>query len=168
MWLDGLVTNVDRTPRNANLLVWHQRLWLIDHGAALYQHHRGLDPAVHAERPFPQIREHVLLGCAGSILEAHARLAPRVDPSLLEQVVALVPDEWLAGQDPAVYVQYLSRRVGWRGVEEPGADVPGVGAVQVLDEGQGLLPGAAGPVLVAGGLLAFGAYSLAAARYAEI
>ena len=118
VWLDGLVTNVDRTPRNANLLVWHQRLWLIDHGAALYQHHRGLDPAVHAERPFPQIREHVLLGCAGSILEAHARLAPRVDPSLLEQVVALVPDEWLAGQDPAVYVQYLSRRVGWRGFAE--------------------------------------------------
>jgi hypothetical protein len=73
VWLDALTTNVDRTPRNPNLLIWHDRLWLIDHGAALYLQHGGLDPATHAERPFPLIAEHVLLPRAGSILEAHAR-----------------------------------------------------------------------------------------------
>ena len=79
VWLDALTTNVDRTPRNPNLLIWHDRLWLIDHGAALYLHHGGLDPVAHADKPFPLIKDHVLLPHAGSILEAHERLAPTVD-----------------------------------------------------------------------------------------
>jgi hypothetical protein len=62
VWLDAFTTNVDRTARNPNLLLWHERLWLIDHGAALYLQHGGLDPAGHAARPFPLIAEHVLLG----------------------------------------------------------------------------------------------------------
>ena len=112
VWLDALTTNVDRTPRNPNLLIWHERLWLIDHGAALYLQHGGLDPASHADRPFPMIREHVLLPCAGSVLEAHARLAPVVDRGLLEQVVGLVPVDWYAAADaPEVFVEYLSRRL---------------------------------------------------------
>jgi hypothetical protein len=111
VWLDALATNVDRTPRNPNLLVWHNRLWLIDHGAALYLQHGGLDPAEHAERPFPLIAQHVLLRYAGSILEAHERLAATVDRALLEEVVGLVPREWLAGENGEVYVEYLSRRV---------------------------------------------------------
>ena len=77
MWLDALTTNVDRTPRNPNLLLWHDRLWLIDHGAALYLQHGGLDPAAHADRPFPLIAEHVLLPRAGSILEARRAAARR-------------------------------------------------------------------------------------------
>jgi hypothetical protein len=111
VWLDALSTNVDRTPRNPNLLVWHGRLWLIDHGAALYLHHGGLDPAEHADKPFPQIREHVLLDCAGSITDAHERLGPRVDAALLNEVVGLTPSEWLQDQDPSTYVDYLLRRV---------------------------------------------------------
>jgi hypothetical protein len=114
VWLDALTTNVDRTPRNPNLLIWHERLWLIDHGAALYLQHGGLDPVVHAERPFPLIAEHVLLPCAGSIAEAHERLAPAVDRGLLEEVVGLVPGGWLAGGEagsPEVYVEYLTRRL---------------------------------------------------------
>jgi hypothetical protein len=112
VWLDALTTNVDRTPRNPNLLIWHDRLWLIDHGAALYLQHGGLDPAAHADRPFPLIAEHVLLPRAGSVLEAHERLAPAVDRALLEEVAGLVPGEWFAGGDaPEVYVEYLSRRV---------------------------------------------------------
>jgi len=106
VWLDALTTNVDRTPRNPNLLVWHGRLHPIDHGAALYLQHGGLDPA----RPFPQIREHVLLGCAGSILAAHERLAPLVDEAVLEEVVGLVPGDWLADQERRTYVEYLARR----------------------------------------------------------
>src|ERR687886_2953244 len=77
VWFDTLVTNVDRTPRNPNLLLWHRRMWLIDHGAALYLHHAGLDPIAHARRPFPAIAQHVLLPFAGSVAEADARLAPR-------------------------------------------------------------------------------------------
>jgi hypothetical protein len=110
VWLDALTTNVDRSPRNPNLLIWHDRLWLIDHGAALYLHHGGLDPAEHFERPFPLIAEHVLLAHAGSIADAHERLAPAVDRALLEEVTELVPAEWFAGDDPGVYVDYLGRR----------------------------------------------------------
>jgi hypothetical protein len=114
VWLDALTTNVDRTPRNPNLLIWHDRLWLIDHGAALYLQHGGLDPVAHADRPFPLIAEHVLLPCADSIADAHERLGPVVDHALLEEVVGLVPDGWLPGGEAGareVYVKYLSRRV---------------------------------------------------------
>ena len=90
MWLDALVTNVDRTPRNPNLLVWHDRVWLIDHGAALYFHHRDWEPEADAAKPFPAIADHVLLPCAGSILEADARLAERLTPEALRDAVSLV------------------------------------------------------------------------------
>jgi hypothetical protein len=108
VWLDAFLTNVDRTPRNPNLLVWHDQLWLIDHGAALYLQHAGLVPAEHADKPFPQIREHVLLSCAGSIEAADERLAPQIDRSLLERIVGLVPDDWRGGEP---YVEYLLRRL---------------------------------------------------------
>src|SRR5579862_5554771 len=94
VWLDALTTNVDRTPRNPNMLIWHDRLWLIDHGAALYLQHGGLDPVAHAERAFPLIAEHVLLPCAGSIRDAHERLAPVLGAAVLEEVVGLVPPGW--------------------------------------------------------------------------
>lgn len=112
IWLDALTTNVDRSPRNPNLLLWHDRLWLIDHGAALYLHHAGLNPAQHAERSFPQITDHVLLPHAGSILEAHERLAPLVDQATLQAVTELIPDGWLvdAGAQ-ATYVEYLQLRL---------------------------------------------------------
>jgi hypothetical protein len=114
VWLDALTTNVDRTPRNPNLLIWHDRLWLIDHGAALYLHHGGLDPVAHADKPFPLIKDHVLLPHAGSILEAHDRLASIVDPARhIEQAVALVPGAWLTttGDTAETYVEYLNRRL---------------------------------------------------------
>ena len=111
VWLDALLTNVDRTAANPNLLVWHQQVWLIDHGAALYLQHGGLRPAEQATRAFPQIADHVLLPRAGSIAEADERLAPRVDRALLEQVVALVPGEWFTGDAAETYVDYLERRL---------------------------------------------------------
>jgi hypothetical protein len=98
VWLDALTTNVDRTPRNPNLLVWHGRTWLIDHGAALFRQHgsRPLASAVH--EPFPSIADHVLLGVAGPLDEADERLAGAAEAGLAT-AVALVPDEWL-GDDP--------------------------------------------------------------------
>ena len=85
VWLDALVTNVDRSARNPNLLCWHGRLWLIDHGAALYLQHAWQDPPADAQRAFPAVRDHVLLPLAGSLAEADARLAPRIDAATVER-----------------------------------------------------------------------------------
>jgi hypothetical protein len=105
VWLDALVENVDRTPRNPNLLRWHGRLWLIDHGASLFVHHGSADPLSLARRPFPAIREHVLLDVAGSVLEADARYAGRADP---RAAAGLVPSAWADG---APYAEHLERRL---------------------------------------------------------
>jgi hypothetical protein len=119
VWLDALTTNVDRTPRNPNLIVWHRRLYLIDHGSALYVQHTWKDPAEHARRPFPQVRDHVLLPFAGAIAAADERLAPMVDRSVLEGLAASIPDDWLPREpglaDPdahrRAYVDYLATRL---------------------------------------------------------
>jgi hypothetical protein len=111
VWFDALVTNVDRTPRNTNLLVWHDRLWLIDHGAALFFHHAPERAPGHERSPFPQVAEHVLLPFAGPIREADAELAPLVTPELLRAIAAAVPQEWLGEEDAAVYVDYLTGRL---------------------------------------------------------
>ena len=102
VWLDAWTTNVDRTPRNPNLLCWHGRMWLIDHGAALYLAHRGLDPTADAPKSFPAIAEHVLLGRAGPIAAPAA-----ATPAVVEAAAALVPDEWV--DQP--YAEYLVRRL---------------------------------------------------------
>jgi hypothetical protein len=109
VWLDALVTNVDRTAQNPNLLWWHRRLWLIDHGAALYWHH-GDGPADPAAA-FAPIAEHVLLPYAASIVETDARLAPLVTEEHLRRILGDVPGEWLDGKDPRMYVDYLARRL---------------------------------------------------------
>ena len=111
VWLDALTTNVDRSPQNPNLLLWHDRLWLIDHGAALYLQHAWADPPAEAQRPFPAIRNHVLLPCAGSIEEADARLAPRLGREVLERVLSSVPDDWFAPRARPEYLEYLRRRL---------------------------------------------------------
>ena len=111
VWLDALTTNVDRTARNPNLLVWHQRLWLIDHGAALYLQHAGLDPDRHAPRPFPPIADHVLLPGAASITEADTRLRGRLDPEAIAAAVALVPGDWMDADHSPLYVDYLQQRL---------------------------------------------------------
>jgi hypothetical protein len=110
VWLDALVTNVDRTAKNTNLLVWHGRLWLIDHGAALYFHHAAEPAPGHERTRFPQVAEHVLLPFAGSLDAADERLAPRVTDELLQEVVAEVPEEWL-DLDRQAYVDYLRGRL---------------------------------------------------------
>ncbi len=96
VWFDAFVCNVDRTARNANMLWWHRRLWLIDHGAALYFHHDWKPQDSHATTPFPLIRDHVLLSFADSIAAADARLKPLLTPDKLSNLVDLIPDTWLA------------------------------------------------------------------------
>jgi hypothetical protein len=107
VWLDALVLNVDRTPRNPNLLVWHGRLWLIDHGAAIYVQHGTDDLAGEAGRAFPAIAEHVLLPHAGSVLDADAALGRRLPD--LDALVALVPEDWAGERAP--YAEFLRRRL---------------------------------------------------------
>ena len=131
LWFDALVTNVDRTPRNPNLLTWHGRLWLIDHGASLYFHHawRGWEAA--SKRPFVAARDHVLLPFAWTIAETDAALASQLEDQALREIVDLVPEEWLQDEPGfsdaaalrAAYVEFLSSRLeeprGWvRDLEE--------------------------------------------------
>jgi hypothetical protein len=120
IWLDGLVTNPDRSPRNPNLLVWHGRPWLSDHGAAFSIHCTWRDPDEHARRSHAErLADHVLLPFASSIAAADAHLAPLVTRELLEGLVGALPDDWLA-PDPVIgdaeaqrraYVAYLARRL---------------------------------------------------------
>jgi hypothetical protein len=112
VWFDALTTNVDRTPRNPNMLVWHGRTWLIDHGAALYQHH-ARNMGRRAKDPFPMIADHVLLPRANRIAEADASLAPRLTDTEIAAAIACVPDDWLGpnpGDARAMYATYLAER----------------------------------------------------------
>jgi hypothetical protein len=96
VWFDALVMNVDRTPRNPNLLVWHGRTWMIDHGAAFYRQHRDAPLAASAHAAFSLIGEHVLMPYAGSIEQADERLADATADGVAD-ALARVPDEWLGG-----------------------------------------------------------------------
>jgi hypothetical protein len=112
VWLDAFVSNVDRSPRNVNLLTWHRRLWLIDHGAALYFHHGSADWRQRAGDPFPQVKDHVLLPFASALEEVDEELAGRLTPAVISEIASLVPEAWLedAGQRDG-YADYLTRRL---------------------------------------------------------
>jgi hypothetical protein len=106
------VTNIDRTPRNVNLLTWHRNLWLIDHGAALYFHHAEGDYAQRVGDRFAQVRNHVLLPFADALGAADAAMSRALDRAKIESVVRLVPEDWLAGGLPReAYIDYLTRRL---------------------------------------------------------
>jgi len=119
VWFDAYTTNIDRTPRNTNMLVWHDRLYLIDHNASLYFHHAWTDYLARSRRPFPQIKEHVLLPLATRLDESDEVLSRRLTPEMIRDIIGLVPDSWLegeshfadAGQHRAAYIEYLTRRL---------------------------------------------------------
>ena len=94
VWFDAFVTNVDRTVRNTNMLMWHRQLHLIDHGAALYFHHAWSDDYLERSRdPFPRIRDHVLLPFASALQEAHESMLERLTPEVMRSIVGLIPDD---------------------------------------------------------------------------
>jgi len=118
VWFDAYVSNVDRTPRNTNLLIWHRDLYLIDNGASLYFHFGGPDYVARAASPFPQIRTHVLLKYASELGEADDELSAHLTPEVIHGVVRLIPDDWLADpafsgpqEQRAAYAAYLLRRL---------------------------------------------------------
>jgi hypothetical protein len=119
VWFDAYVTNVDRTPRNTNMLMWHRRLWLIDHGAALYFHHRWEHYLERSRDPFRLIKDHVLLRFATALEEADSKMIARITPDMIEDIVKLIPDAWLvadssfggSGQQRDAYTKYLLSRL---------------------------------------------------------
>ncbi|MCD8167477.1 MAG: aminotransferase class I and II [Bacteroides sp.] len=107
VWLDAFLTNVDRTIKNTNLLMWKKELWLIDHGSTLYFHHSWENWEKYALSPFPQIKDHVLLPYAGQLEKIDTEYRQLLSDAKIEEIVSLIPDDWL----------------GWGGEEETPADI---------------------------------------------
>ncbi len=93
VWLDCLLTNMDRTCRNTNMLIWHKELWLIDHGAALYFHHSWQNWEEQSIRPFVLIKDHVLLVQATELFLVDAELKRVLSPEKINEIISLLPDE---------------------------------------------------------------------------
>jgi hypothetical protein len=118
VWFDAYITNPDRTARNPNILSWHGKLWLIDHGASLYFHYAWDIATLPRHRPFPAIRNHLLLLWATQLAAVDERLRARLSDETLAEIIAAVPSEWLA-DEPAIgdaeaqraaYLSYLKAR----------------------------------------------------------
>jgi hypothetical protein len=119
VWFDAYTSNLDRTARNANMLVWHDRLWLIDHGAALYFHHASTDFDERAGAPFAAIKDHVLLPFATRLDAVDAPMSAALASATIDAITAAIPAEWLVDQaargdasaQRAAYARYLARRL---------------------------------------------------------
>lgn len=119
VWLDAFITNVDRTFRNTNLLIWHKELWLIDHGASFYFHHSWDNWEANATSPFALIKDHVLLPKATKMEEVHAEFIKKLNDTVLKELVNLIPEDWLQWENgaitpkeiKAIYFQFLSLRL---------------------------------------------------------
>ncbi len=119
VWLDCLITNVDRTARNTNMLIWNKELWIIDHGAALYFHHSWTNWQAHANRPFMQVKDHVLLPYASKLSEVDAANSKILTTEVIDSILSQVPDDWLIAAEPTVspadmrdvYKQFLKTRI---------------------------------------------------------
>jgi len=119
VWLDAFITNVDRTFRNTNMLIWHKELWLIDHGASLYFHHSWTNWEKHAQSPFALIKDNVLLPQASLLPETDATFKKILTKEVLQNIVNLIPEVWLQWEETdetpkairEVYFQFLSTRL---------------------------------------------------------
>ena len=119
VWLDAFLTNVDRTVRNTNMLMWHKELWLIDHGATLYFHHTWTNWETQSLSPFTMIKDHVLLSLADKLEEVDAVFRQLITYETIREMVELIPNEWaehaeqgLSANDVReVYYQFLTRRL---------------------------------------------------------
>ena len=119
VWLDCLLTNMDRTARNTNMLMWHKELWLIDHGASLYFHHAMQNWEEQAIKPFSLVKDHVLLPRATQLEAVNKDFRALLTPGLIDQIVALIPDAWLSANGTEhdavqlrdIYREFLIRRL---------------------------------------------------------
>ena len=119
VWLDCLLTNVDRTAKNTNMLLWHKELWLIDHGASLYFHHSWQNWEEKAKMPFTFVKDPVLLPQASMLAEVDQTFRTILTPQSVRDIVALIPAEWLTIDAPfetaeahrQAYIQFLETRI---------------------------------------------------------
>ncbi|HRI19748.1 MAG TPA: aminotransferase class I and II [Panacibacter sp.] len=119
VWLDCLITNVDRTARNTNMLTWRNELWLIDHGASLYFHHAWQNPEEQAKKSFPMIKDHVFLSLATELDAVNKQFKEKLTATHIKAIADLVPDEWLndnssaetPGEKRDVYIRFLTTRL---------------------------------------------------------
>ncbi len=117
VWFDAFITNIDRTARNPNMLMWHKDLWLIDHGASLYFQHSWHDWEEHSGRAFVPIKDHVLLPLASELHGADEKLRSMLSREAFEDLAVHIPDEWLdqtceaSDANRAVYVEFLTKRL---------------------------------------------------------
>jgi len=119
VWFDAFVMNVDRTPRNANLLCWHRELYFIDHGAAMYVHHDWETMLERAESSFREVKNHVLLPWSSRLAEADERARLHLTPEKIAEILEEVPDKWLlregdglsSAEKRVVYLDFFSRRL---------------------------------------------------------
>ena len=118
VWLDCFITNVDRTARNTNMLVWHKELWLIDHGASLFFHHSWNNWEEQSRSPFVQVKAHVLLPWATELEAVDKAFRSILTPETLRCIINYIPDEWLMGdgersikESRQVYEQFFLNRL---------------------------------------------------------
>lgn len=119
LWMDALLTNVDRTTKNTNMLIWHKELWLIDHGASLYFHHSWVNWEKYALSPFPQVKDHVLLPYATRLEEVDKEFKQILTCEKIKEIVNMLPDDWLhwgvdgetIGDIREVYIHFLTERL---------------------------------------------------------
>lgn len=119
VWLDAFITNIDRTFRNTNMLMWNKELWLIDHGAAFYFHHTWDNWEQNAKSPFVYVKDHVLLPQASHLEDVHQLFTNQLSEQILKDIVDQLPDEWLRWEDThmtsseirSIYLQFLVTRL---------------------------------------------------------
>lgn len=118
VWLDSFITNVDRTYRNTNLLIWHKELWLIDHGASFYFHHSWDNWEKTSVTPFNMIKDHALIAKASRLDEVHKEFTSKLNDDVLRDIVDKIPEAFLNWEEgPSneeirnVYFQFLSNRL---------------------------------------------------------
>jgi hypothetical protein len=113
VWLDCLLTNVDRTARNTNMLMWNKELWLIDHGACLYFHHSWDNWEAQSIKPFALVKDHVLLPQAAALEQVDAHFRAVLTDGRIDEIVAMVPNSWLTGETTFASVEAHRRAYAW-------------------------------------------------------
>ncbi len=119
LWFDAYVSNVDRTIRNTNMLMWHHRLYLIDHGASLYFHYTWDNWLEKSRAPFPKLKEHVLIKSLKYVKDINEELSSKITPDIIKNILISIPDSWLnedskftnASQNRDAYFKYLLKRL---------------------------------------------------------